>query len=125
MKDQEDVEAPIQTVVIDIMTDQHKNTALQVKPICINYIYGDYCNPCKFVGPKYDVLANKLVDDSCIFIKENIVLGMTKDIEAIPAFKVYYLGEFVKTIYGSVIDELEAIVVGMKAKNREYSESQF
>jgi thiol-disulfide isomerase/thioredoxin len=126
LQSQETEEKKIQSVVINIMTADHKNTALQVKPICITYLYGDYCNPCKSVSPKYDLLANSLTDDTCIFIKENIELGLSNNIEVIPAFQVYYLGQKIHVLYGNAIEELKEMIAGMKVKAREYdANSQF
>lgn len=114
LQSKESEEKPIKSVVIDIITTDHKQTAIQVKPICISYIYGDYCTPCQSVSPKYDILANSMVDDKCIFIKENVDLGLSRDIQVIPAFQVYYLGKKVKTVYGSPMEELKDLITRMK-----------
>jgi thiol-disulfide isomerase/thioredoxin len=115
MKSEEDKIPEDPSIVIDIMDNDHKNIATTVKPICVVYLYGTWCTPCASVAPKYFELASNMLDDTCIFIKENVDLGLSQ-VEAVPAFQIWNEGKLLKLVYGGNLNEIKNIILNLKLK---------
>jgi thiol-disulfide isomerase/thioredoxin len=87
-------------IVFDIDSIESFQQIIQSFPIVVIKIYGDFCNPCRMLKPKYDMLANKYENEfhlqKVIFLKENIekVEDIHKPIiSVVPTFFIYVKGQ--------------------------------
>ena len=95
--------------VINIRSYVDKQKLIENNHVLCVYLWGDSCEPCKLIAPKYAELS-KQYNNKCLLVKENIKLNITKDsiseykITAIPAFLFYKNGNIVKDSNGKIVD---------------------
>jgi thiol-disulfide isomerase/thioredoxin len=89
-------------IVMEIQSAQHKKKLLTENGIVAVLIHAKWCNPCKVFKPKY---AN--------FAKENIDLGLTEGVNAVPSILVYKRGKLFRSIKGGNLNELLDVIPPM------------
>nr|O81332.1 RecName: Full=Thioredoxin F-type, chloroplastic; Short=Trx-F; Flags: Precursor [Mesembryanthemum crystallinum]AAC19392.1 thioredoxin F precursor [Mesembryanthemum crystallinum] len=82
------------------------------KPVVLD-MYTQWCGPCKVMAPKYQELAEKLLD--VVFLKldcnqENKPLAKELGIRVVPTFKILKGGKIVDEVTGAKFDKLVAAI---------------
>lgn len=89
----------------EIKTLQEQVNFINSAPLCVIYLYGTNCEPCKIIGPQFEQLAQKYKDRPDVaFAKEDAHLFINKQVQGVPSFIIYkngeqiafYLGDFYK-----------------------------
>lgn len=93
-------------VCMQIQDSQHRKNILRDHGLVCLYLYADWCGPCKMIAPEYNQLAQRYNSKGCLFVKENIDLGLTQEYRAngIPAFIFYVKGKLFKNSDGTTVD---------------------
>lgn len=94
--------------IINITSQEHKEDLIKNNMLCIVYIYGNFCNPCKIVAPKFSELSTKYQIPRVVFTKEDSDLNLTP-VGAVPCFMFYKAGKLITdaTIMGGNIRQVE------------------
>jgi thioredoxin 1 len=91
-----------------IQNKEHKNHILQTNRIVCIEIYGNWCEPCKAIKPKYAELAQKYNKQNEVCIcSEDFDLRLTPQCSVVPTFFIYLKGQFVKSIVGGDLNKIE------------------
>ena len=98
---------------------QHSSTnlpsLLKSYDIVVVYVYGEWCRPCKIVGPKYMEMAKSLINEpNIIFCKDDISSPHTnfngksgfKKVNGVPSLFIFYKGQEAQYILGGDIEKL-------------------
>lgn len=100
---------PLESVVIEIEDEEHKQSLIGSNKVCVVDVYGSWCGPCKVVAPKYEQLSKKYHNlGNCAMLKEDIDKGMSTEIQGVPTFLIYKEGNLVDTIIGANLDAVES-----------------
>ena len=92
---------------VEVQDIDHRKQIINNNKIVVIYLFGDWCQPCKFVAPMYNELSQLVNSDrNVILVKENVTKHLTVDYKAsaIPAFIFYNKGELVRGKDGKVVD---------------------
>jgi thioredoxin 1 len=98
--------------IFSIKNNQQKQQIIQNHQLCVIDMYGDWCNPCKQIAPKFGELSKKYNKRGlCALVKENVDLELPTEIEiqGVPTF-VFYLNGKIRpehTVTGGDIDLVE------------------
>ncbi len=100
--------------VISITNFEQKKSLIQSHDICVIDMYGEWCNPCKQIAPKYAEIASKYNRRGiCAIVKEDVDLELPVigniDINGVPTFLFYINGNFRPdlTVTGANVTEVE------------------
>jgi thioredoxin 1 len=93
--------------VLIIQNAEHKQKILNDNTIVCIDIWADWCSPCKIIAPRYAELAQKYARRGIKLVKEDHNLGLSNDIQGLPTFKFYVKNQFVDSITGADLDQVE------------------
>ena len=98
--------------IINIKTIEEKKMLLENNKICVFYIYGDWCGPCKIASPLFIELSKKYnISGVCFLAKENVDLRLSPNIQVVPTFEFYFNGKINSLITGADITSVEDKIV--------------
>lgn len=98
-----------ETIVPEISSLKDKEDFISKNKICVVDVYATWCNPCNIVIPLYNDLFKKYnIPGICTLVKENVELGLSKDVQVIPMFQVFFNGEKESLVTGIDMESLEA-----------------
>lgn len=114
------------SAVYHINSIEDKINVINGSNLCIVYIWGDWCGPCKQVAPKYERLANKYLNHPhCVFVKENVNLNIPqlkgyiknghtmKQTLGIPKFEFFKNNAYHSEITGGDMEEIEGRILSL------------
>ncbi|CAH8866779.1 unnamed protein product [Trichobilharzia szidati] len=82
--------------------------------ILIVDFYADWCGPCRFIAPHFEALSAEYQPKNFVFLKVNTEhcreLSRQEGISALPTFKLYQDERCVRTIVGSNLSKLRAVL---------------
>lgn len=98
--------------IINIKTNEEKKMLLENNKICVFYIYGDWCGPCKIASPLFIELSKKYnISGVCFLAKENVDLRLSTNIQVVPTFEFYFNGKIHSLITGADITSVEEKII--------------
>jgi thiol-disulfide isomerase/thioredoxin len=105
--------------VIEINSEQeYKNLmALKGKLIVLD-IYADWCQPCKFLAPKYRELAAQMGGPNVLFCKMNSEKQIRTDIQGLPTIEFFFNGQKMGTVMGPDLKKITETVQHLKGQYR-------
>ena len=71
--------------------EQLKNLVMSNKVVVVD-IYGDFCQPCRAIAPRFSKLSNIYKDSGFVFVKEDCNKKITPGIRGVPTFNFYVNG---------------------------------
>lgn len=87
---------------VHIQSGDHKDSIIKNNRIAVIDVWGSFCAPCKTIAPAYEELAKKYRRDGiCMLAKEDIALGLSKDVRGVPTFFIYKDGQVVDKVVGA------------------------
>jgi thioredoxin 1 len=91
--------------------EQLKNLVMNNKVVVVD-IYGDFCQPCRAIAPRFSKLSNMYKDSGFVFVKEDCNKKITPGIRGVPTFNFYVNGVLQRedTIVGADIQAVENIL---------------
>lgn len=94
--------------IIDIKSMDEKKYHIANNKVCIVYIYGTFCQPCKQIAPRYSQLINKYNNPGmCMLVKEDVEVGLS-NCRGVPTFQFFKDGNYMNTdIIGADILSVE------------------
>lgn len=101
--------------ITELTSHKEQENFLTVAPVCVIYLYGQTCEPCKIIGPQFEELSQKFINRPEIaFAKENAHLFINKQVQGVPSFLIYkngkeaafFLGDFYK-VEPTILDLLK------------------
>ena len=100
---------------------QHSSTTLpsllNSYEIVVVYVYGEWCRPCKIIGPKYVEMANGFVKEpAVIFCKDDISSPNSyfngkhsfKKVNGVPSLFIFHKGKELHYILGGDLEQLDS-----------------
>lgn len=84
-----------------------KESASSGKLLLID-IYGDFCGPCKMIKPRFNQLS--MIYPNVIFATEDVNMGLSPEVTAVPFFQFWGFGRLLETIKGADINAVEDII---------------
>ena len=78
--------------VPEITSKEEKLNFIQNNKVCVIYVYGNFCGPCKAMAPKYAQLASEL-KGRAMLVKEEVQQGLSPHVTAVPYFEIYVNGQ--------------------------------
>lgn len=98
------------TKVIAIKDKDHRFKIVKTNKIVIVKVWAEWCQPCIETKPQYEALANKYSKPGHVaFTTELLKLGLSK-VGAVPTYLFFNNGEFVHTLTGGTLEELEDVL---------------
>ena len=98
--------------IINIKTIQEKKMLIENNKICVFYIYGDWCGPCKIASPLFIELSKKYnISGVCFLAKENVDLRLSPSIQVVPTFEFYFNGKMDSLITGADVTSVEEKII--------------
>jgi len=98
--------------VFNIKSIEEKKMLIENNKICVFDIYGDWCGPCKIVGPLFVELSKKYnISGVCFLAKENVDLRLSPNIQVVPTFEFYLNGKLSAIITGADINAVEEKII--------------
>jgi thioredoxin 1 len=91
----------------EIKDINQRKQLLKENKIVVVYLFAEWCDPCKVVGPMFDELAQQFKSNGhVILVKENVSNEYDTEYKTsvIPAFTFYRNGQLLKKQDGSVVD---------------------
>lgn len=101
--------------VMEIISGQHKKKILSEYELCIILVYGKWCGPCKVFKPKFFEFAKQNMGLGSFAI-EDVDLGLTNGVSAVPTIVVYIRSQPVKFIVGASLAELTPFLERQKKR---------
>lgn len=71
--------------------EQLKNLVMNNRVVVVD-IYGDFCQPCKAIAPRFSQLSNIYKENGFVFVKEDCNKKITPGIRGVPTFYFYVNG---------------------------------
>lgn len=94
--------------VEEIRDIEHKKRIINMNSIVLIDIYGTWCVPCKSIAPLFAKMAAKHnVPGKVMLVKENVDLGLSKQVRGVPTFHFFKHGQFVHSITGADMENIE------------------
>lgn len=90
---------------IEIQSAQHKKKILTDNGLVVVLVYGKSCGPCIAFKPKFAVFASKNLN-KCYFAMEDVDIGLTPNISAVPSMCIYRKERLVHVIRGGNLPAL-------------------
>lgn len=98
------------TKVIAIKDKDHRFKIVKTNKIVVVKVWANWCVPCIQTKPQYEALANKYSKPGHVaFTTELLKLGLSK-VGAVPTYLFFNNGEFVHTLTGGTLEELEDVL---------------
>ena len=92
---------------IEINSLHHRKSLLEQHEVVCIYLWGNFCEPCKAIAPKFAELSKQYHNPGkCVLMKENVESEFTRDyqIRGVPAFIFYKNGNIVRHDDGKIVD---------------------
>lgn len=86
-------QSPAMHGVPEITSKEEKLKFIQGYPVCVIYVYGSFCGPCKAMAPKYAQLAAEMRSRGIMLVKEEVQQGLSPHVTAVPYFEIYVNGQ--------------------------------
>ena len=102
-------------LIIDIESEEHKKKIVMNNKVVIIDIYGDWCQPCKAIAPRFANLSEKYKQHGFIFAKENVDKKISQNIRGVPAFQYFYNGKMLHSTTGADFADITEKVEGLLA----------
>jgi thioredoxin 1 len=96
-------------LLMEVQNKQHKHKLLQENGLVVVDVYGSWCGPCKVLAPKLEEMAGKFTG-RVLFLKENVDLGLTDNVQGVPTLQVFLRGRLVKELVGADLTELNKVL---------------
>ena len=110
--------------IINIKTIEEKKMLLENNKICVFYIYGDWCGPCKIASPLFIELSKKYnISGVCFLAKENVDLRLSPNIQVVPTFEFYFNGKIHSLITGADLTSVEEKIIDLLSVEPEPTQS--
>lgn len=100
--------------IVNITSKEHKESIIRSHRIVCVDVYADWCQPCRQIEGDYASLSaqyNK--QGECILVKENYELGLTPNVNGIPAFYFYVFGQLRDTVIGADLGSVEKKLISL------------
>lgn len=97
---------------IPIQNLQHKKKILADNGLVIVLVHAKWCGPCKSFKPLF-YSYSKERRTRCYFAQEDVDLGLTEGVNAVPSILVYNRGKLVHIIKGGNLQELDRFIPPM------------
>ena len=95
---------------IHIQSADHKDAIIKNNRIAVIDVWGSFCAPCKTIAPAYEELAKKYSREGiCTLAKEDIALGLSKDVRGVPTFFIYKDGKVVDKVVGADLSSEDGV----------------
>jgi thiol-disulfide isomerase/thioredoxin len=98
--------------LIPIQSLQHKKNILNEWGTVVIMIYGKWCGPCKEFKPKFAEYARQHMN-RIYFALEDVDLGFTPTVKAVPSLLIYRRGQLIKNITGGNLQELHTDLMNL------------
>ena len=97
-----------ESIVPEIKTLTEKETLINSNKICVVDVYATWCSPCNIAAPLYNELYKQYnVPGVCAIAKENVELHLSKEVQVIPTFQIYFNGKPDSVVTGIDIKSIE------------------
>jgi thiol-disulfide isomerase/thioredoxin len=98
--------------VEEIESLEHKKFLINNNRICVVYIHGSWCQPCKSIAPRYIQLIGKYNRQGlCALVKEDVDKGLS-NCRGVPTFQFFKEGNYLnQDIVGADIASVEKKIV--------------
>jgi thioredoxin-like negative regulator of GroEL len=103
------------SVVFEITTPQQLNELLSNYNNVIIDIYAEWCQPCKYIGPKLEELAKIHSSDKTIFCKCDIETKIFQA-QGLPTIYFFQGGDLIHTTVGANLEEINAKITELCGK---------
>lgn len=97
--------APNPYIPIEIQSSQHKKKLLSDYGLVTILVYGKWCGPCTSFKPIFYNFTKENIS-KCYFAMEDIDLGLSPNVSAVPSLCVYKKGRLSHVIKGGNLTEL-------------------
>lgn len=97
---------------IEIQSIQHKKKILTDYGMVVVLVHAKWCGPCKGFKPKFFQYAKANINKA-YFAQEDVDLGLTEGISAVPSILVYKRGKLFKIIKGGKLEEVDELLPPM------------
>lgn len=100
----------------------HRQSVIGSHKVCVVDNYTDWCGPCKQISPAFSELNSKYGKVGlCALLKENVEDGFPRlqnvpQITGVPCFQFYHNGNFVHSIVGANVKDVEAKLLELLQK---------
>ena len=95
--------------VIKSESEKHR-LIMSNEVVCID-IMATWCQPCKEIAPHFANIADIYAQPGkCVFAKENVELGLSPTVSAVPCFHLYKKGKLVHSESGGNMRKIEELV---------------
>lgn len=116
-KEQSKQPPEIERVSFDLVDAEPLQKAKEMYEVIVVYAWAEWCNPCKAIAPKFEVLGHKMIkyvqSNNLLFLKDNIETENSihrEHVNVIPTFFVYVKGVVVEIFTGVDFDKLEGFL---------------
>lgn len=95
--------------IVDLEDQQQLKNLVMNNKVVVNDIYGDFCQPCKAIAPRFSQLSNIFKEHGFVFVKEDCNKKITPGIRGVPTFNFYVNGVLQRddTIVGADIQAVQ------------------
>ena len=101
-------------LVPEIQSAEDKKNMLNGHRICLIDVYADWCGPCKLTAPAFAKLfKNYNLKGVVGLAKENVELGLSRNVQVIPTFQFIVDGKLESIITGADMDSVEEKLVSL------------
>lgn len=117
-KDYNEVEKKeVVRVSYDLVDMESFERAKKNYEVIIVYAWTDWCNPCKLLAPKFEILGQKYEEqmkrNHLLFLKDNVDKDSSihqKHVHVVPTFFIYIQGELKEIFTGVDYNKLESFL---------------
>lgn len=100
------------TEIVDV--EQKKNLVRNNKVVVID-VYGDWCQPCKQIAPRFKSLSDEYKSLGFVFAKENVDKNISQNIKGVPNFQYFYNSRMIGDTTGGDMKAVKDKLEEMKA----------
>ena len=95
--------------IVHLESQEQLNNLVMNNKVVVVDIYGDFCQPCRAIAPRFGKLSNLYKDDGFVFIKEDCDKKITQGVRGVPTFNFYVNGVLQRndTIVGADIQAVQ------------------
>lgn len=101
------------SIVEIVDTDQKKNLVKNNKVMIVD-VYGDWCQPCKQIAPRFKILSDEYKKFGFVFAKENVDKNISQNIKGVPNFQYFYNGRMIGDTTGGDMQAVKTKLEEMK-----------
>ncbi len=95
--------------IVSLESQEQLNNLVMNNKVVVVDIYGDFCQPCRAIAPRFSKLSNIYKDSGFVFVKEDCNKKITPGIRGVPTFNFYVNGVLQRedTVVGADIQAVE------------------